>query len=578
MRCWAVGLPGSPHGSFGEPHRSLPVIPNSPELPNRTPLPIGEWPSRTTARPPCVVFEDDHLLVVNKPPGWNTHSPAPYAGEGIHEWLKHREPRWARLAIVHRLDKDTSGLLVFGKSPAANRSLTEQFARRQVHKYYQLVCNRPVQQERFTVRTAIVRTGDRYSAQPPGSGGDLAETHFRVIRRDHAGTWIEAEPVTGRTHQIRVHAAFVQLPILGDPLYGGGPASRLHLHATRLRLAHPQTGEALTWEVPPDFSRPPGTALRSAIVPSGETDAIRWIHGSADGLPGVYLEQLGDWWVNEGENGDECAVRMNAIRAAIPSTPRGIYFKQLRRQVRQATVPEASPRRMEGEEAPARFGVRENGLRFELSFTEGYSTGLFLDQRDNRRRLLTRHVASEFPLPAGADAGDGILNCFSYTCGFSVCAAAGGYRTTSLDLSRKYLDWGRRNFTLNGLDPGAHDFIYGDVFDWLQRLAKKPRRFSVILLDPPTFSRSREHGDFRAEADYASLVSLALPLLGPGGVILSSTNAARLSPDRFITQVRSAIATSGRRIVQEHYAPQPPDFPVTREEPAHLKTLWTRVA
>jgi 23S rRNA (cytosine1962-C5)-methyltransferase len=171
-----------------------------------------------------------------------------------------------------------------------------------------------------------------------------------------------------------------------------------------------------------------------------------------------------------------------------------------------------------------------------------------------------------------------VLNCFAYTCGFSVCAALGGARTTSLDLSRKYLDWGRRNFACNGLDPAAHDFIYGDVFDWLRRLTKQSRRFAVIILDPPTFSRSPGRGDFRAEVDYGRLVGLALPLLQPGGVLLAAANTARLEPAAFVGQVHAAIAGAGRRIVQQHYVPQPPDFPVTRDEPAYLKTLWLRVA
>src|SRR5262245_50651528 len=76
---------------------------------------------------PCVIFEDEDLLVVNKPAGMNTHAPSPYAGEGIYDWLRHREPRWATLATIHRLDKETSGVIVFSKNQAANRSLTTQF-------------------------------------------------------------------------------------------------------------------------------------------------------------------------------------------------------------------------------------------------------------------------------------------------------------------------------------------------------------------------------------------------------------------------------------------------------------------
>src|SRR5271154_1821107 len=89
-----------------------------------------------------IVFENEHLLVVNKPAGWNTHAPAPYAGEGLYEWLKNRHPRWSDLAIIHRLDKETSGLMVFGKTTEANRSLTQQFDGRRVAKKYVLLTDR----------------------------------------------------------------------------------------------------------------------------------------------------------------------------------------------------------------------------------------------------------------------------------------------------------------------------------------------------------------------------------------------------------------------------------------------------
>src|SRR5229473_1470454 len=85
-----------------------------------------------------ILFEDEHLLVVNKPAGMNTHAPSPFAGEGIYDWLKHRQERWATLAIIHRLDKETSGVLVFGKTPAANRSLTGQFTQHTIRKQYRL--------------------------------------------------------------------------------------------------------------------------------------------------------------------------------------------------------------------------------------------------------------------------------------------------------------------------------------------------------------------------------------------------------------------------------------------------------
>ena len=527
--------------------------------------------------PPCVIHEDADLLVVHKPPGWNTHAPSPHAGEGIYEWLRHREPRWASLAIVHRLDKDTSGLLVFARTPRANRSLTAQFAGRLVRKRYQCVTDRRPQRDVFSVRSGIVRSGGHYEIAAPGARDAApAETRFRVLRTEGGRVWLEAVPLTGRTHQIRVHAASEGVPILGDRLYGGTPAARLHLHAWGLALDHPGTGRPVSWEVAPAFDRAPAEALRAAMVAPGQTTARRTLHGAADGVPGFTVERLGDWILVEGEG--EVPQTLPGILRPHVAGAAGIYFKARRRLVRGTAPGEVSPRFLEGIPAPTRFEVRENGLRFELSLAEGYSTGLFLDQRDNRRRLQVGQVAAGFPLrPSAGVPEPRFLNTFAYTCAFSVAAAVGGWRTTSLDLSRKYLDWGRRNFELNGLDAGGHEFIHGDVFDWLHRFQRRSRRFDVVMLDPPTFSRSREHGDFRAESDYGALVAQVLPVLAPGGVLFASTNAGRMPPDRFLEGIRGAIASGGRRVTQQHYAPQPPDFPITREEPAHLKTVWIRL-
>ena len=99
----------------------------------------------------------------------------------------------------------------------------------------------------------------------------------------------------------------------------------------------------------------------------------------------------------------------------------------------------------------------------------------------------------------------------------------------------------------------------------------------MIILDPPTFSRSRESGVFRAETDYGALTAAALPLLKPGGILLASTNAAALAPEDFLEAVTGAISRAGRTVLRRQYAPQPPDFPIERLEPAHLKTVWLRV-
>ena len=539
-----------------------------------------------------ILFEDEHLLAIHKPAGWNTHAPAPFAGEGVYEWLKHREPRWARLAIIHRLDKETSGVLVFGKTPEANRSLTAQFTAREVRKKYLLLTDRAVAQEKFTAVSTVLRAGEKYVSRPLLVGGERAETRFRVVSAEANRTLLEAEPVTGRTHQIRVHAAEHGFPILGDTLYGGTEAERVFLHAAELSLLHPVTNEALTFHAPPDWSA--DRRVRASVIEPALTSAFRLIHGTADGWPGMYVERLGEFLLVQTPGELSEPERAQAESLAQSHSARGVYHKRLNRNVRRADAGESSPQLISGEAAPERFTIRENGLSFEMSFSEGYSVGLFLDQRDNRRRLLVNHIAAEFgawsaehrsalgrATTAKAEQCSAlqpeVLNTFAYTCGFSVAAAKAGARVTSLDLSKKYLEWGKRNFALNALDPAQHDFIYGDTFDWMRRLAKKGRAFDAIILDPPTFSQSKESGTWQAEKDYGKLVTAALPLLKPQGVLFASTNAAKLEPEKFLAMIEEAVVKARRKILQQHYVPQPPDFPITRDEPAHLKTVWLRV-
>lgn len=502
--------------------------------------------------------EDEDLLVIGKPAGWNTHAPGPYANEGVYDWLKNREARWGRLAIVHRLDKETSGLLVFGKTPLANRDLSRQFEGRLVRKKYLFLTASRSGRREFTARGGLKRAGEKYVTA--ARGGDFAETHFRRVEAQDGKELWEAEPRTGRTHQIRVQAAEHGLPILGDALYGGEPAARVCLHAAELGFTHPASGKPLTFCEAPDFSIPTYKSLRQALIEPQETNAFRLVHGAADGWPGLYVDKLGEYLLaaSERELTSEETVFLRGISA------RAVFFKRLERQPAGG-----SPRLLWGEAKG--ISLRENGISYEIRMSEGYSVGLFLDQRDNRRRLLTGQIAAGFDFAPPKD----VLNTFAYTCSFSVCAAARGARTASVDLSRKYLDWGRENFRVNNLKADEHEFLTGDVFDWLKRLGRKKRVFDLVILDPPTFSRSKESGVFQAGKDYGRLAEAAMTLVKPGGLLFASTNAATYPPAQFLEDVAKAAVK--RRIWQEHYSPQPPDFPIHRLEPAYLKTIWLRL-
>jgi 23S rRNA (cytosine1962-C5)-methyltransferase len=532
----------------------------------------------------CIQFEDDHLLVVNKPSGWNSHAASAAGVDGIYDWLRNREPRWSRLALVHRLDKETSGLMVFGKTREANQGLSRQFEGRTVRKFYRFLTDRRVGFERRTVKSAIVRAGERYRVAPPHAGAPEGETHLECLGMQ--GQWVawRARPVTGLTHQVRVHAAEAGVPVLGDGLYGGLPIGpgvpRLCLHAERLELVHPVTGMPLEFEAEPDFSAGGPWDLREAMLEPGQTDIYRLLHGGVDGRPGQVVERYGDWllWQLEDAGAEFAGADLEVVVGwAKRLGCRGVYGQTLHRRLQGKGREELAPRRVWGEAAPECWRARENGVHYEIRFGEGYSVGLFPDQRDNRRRVLVNHVAPGFLIREGGLAGGRVLNLFAYTCGFSVCAALAGAETTSVDLSRRPLDWGRENFEANGLDPGSHHFIAGDAMEWVRRLQRQGRSYDLVIVDPPTFSRSRKGKVFQVERHLGALVEEIVPVVAPGGTLFVSTNAAGLAAEVFAAEMQAAVGRADRRIRIEHPCTQSPDFPTGRQQPAHLKARWVQL-
>jgi len=175
-----------------------------------------------------------------------------------------------------------------------------------------------------------------------------------------------------------------------------------------------------------------------------------------------------------------------------------------------------------GKELPGNFVVTENGIKFNISFLEGGGTGLFLDQRDNRKKIQAIAKSKE------------ILNCFCYTSSFSIYAKIGGAtRTTNIDLSKKATEWSKKNFLVNQLDVNDHEFIVGDVWEWLRRFQKNGRTFDVIIIDPPSFSTSKT-SVFTAEKDIPCLIGAGLNILREDGILAFSTNIAKMNFSKFL--------------------------------------------
>jgi 23S rRNA (cytosine1962-C5)-methyltransferase len=191
--------------------------------------------------------------------------------------------------------------------------------------------------------------------------------------------------------------------------------------------------------------------------------------------------------------------------------------------------------------------VVETQLKFGIDFGGGYSVGLFVDQRENRR--FVRQTKPKR-----------VLNCFAYTCSFSVAAASVGAKTVNVDLSKKSLERGRQNFGLNELSTDGHQFVADDVRPVLRRLARRGEKFDMIILDPPTFSRAKGGAAFHVEKDFEDLIVAALEVADHGARVLLSTNCETLNEQALERMARYCLKlTRGSGAVQRQ--PQPADFP-----------------
>lgn len=296
---------------------------------------------------------------------------------------------------------------------------------------------------------------------------------------------------------------------------------------------------------------------RRAPVRTQATSAYRWLFGEGDGLPGLTVDLYDDFAVVV-PYAESVEVLLpwlvEALRAVVPL--KGIVLRG-RRSVGAEEDGERLAPRIEplwGRLPPRDLIVQEHGLRFRANLYEGQKTGLYLDQRENRRSLET------------LSAGRTVLNCFAYSGGFSLYAARGGAsHITSVDLAGEALLDAAENFRLNGFDPDQHEFIEADVFDLLATFAQQRRRFDLVVLDPPSLARNKQslHAALRA---YARLNTLAAQVVAPGGLLVSSSCTSQVSVDALRDVLAQAGAAANRRLLVLHEAGQPVDHPV----PAHF--------
>jgi len=306
-------------------------------------------------------------------------------------------------------------------------------------------------------------------------------------------------------------------------------------------------------------------ALRRDHADLSESTACRVVNGEGDGLPGLTVERYGEHLMVQLYTG-AWKPHLPLVTAALEQvfSPAGIYEKFRPQKTRELAAEGKSKkysRLLAGVPAPGRVRVRENGLDFLVTLEEELNTGLFLDQRGNRRDLMARC------------RGKRVLNLFSYTGAFSVAAAAAGAAAvTSVDASAYYLDWAKENFAANRLNPKKHEFIEGDCLTVLKEMSRRGRVFDILLMDPPSFSTTRK-SRFTTRGGTSELVEAALPLLVPGGLLITSSNHQKVDLADYLKELRRAALQAGSELRVIRTAGQPEDFPfpVTFPEGRYLK-------
>ncbi len=307
--------------------------------------------------------------------------------------------------------------------------------------------------------------------------------------------------------------------------------------------------------------------LRRDHLDLADTTAYRLVNGEGDSLPGLTVDCYGEYLMVQ--------LYAPAWRPHLPLVTRalqellqpvGIYEKLRPQQTRELEAVSDSKRYgklLAGAAAPDRLLVTENGLNFIVSLEQGLNSGLFLDQRANRRDLMTR------------TAGKRVLNLFAYTGAFSVAAAASGATlVTSVDASPGYTDWNRANFGANRLNPKRHEFIVGDCLAVMAELGRQGKRYDIVLMDPPSFSTTAK-SRFTTRGGTADLVAAALPLLPAGRLLIASSNHQKVDVADYLKELRRGALQAGSDLRVIGLQGQPGDFPypVTFPEGRYLKYL-----
>mgnify|MGYP000064609118 CR=1 FL=1 len=305
---------------------------------------------------------------------------------------------------------------------------------------------------------------------------------------------------------------------------------------------------------------------RKDFYTDDSTTTFRVFNGEGDGVGGITIDYYDGYyvitWYSLGiyEFRDEI---LEALKSSVEY--KGIYQKK--RFDSKGKYLDDSEDFLFGEKAPEPLIVKENGANFAVYLDDGAMVGVFLDQKDVRKTIRDKY-----------SNGKTVLNTFSYTGAFSIFAALGGSKkTTSVDLAKRSLPKTKEQFEVNSIDVESQDIIVEDVFNYFKYAVRKGLLFDMVVLDPPSFARSKKH-TFSASKDYVNLLKEAIQITNKNGIIVASTNSANFSMMTFRDFIKKAFKElNGRFHVEESYS-LPKDFRVNPKfkEGDYLKVVFVK--
>ena len=511
-----------------------------------------------------LLYSDNKWLVVYKPADISTHA-ANEGDLGIAEWMElHHD---IRVYICSRLDKGTSGVLIFALDPEASAIAENIHENNLSKKTYNFLSDRkPPGQKSWKCRKNL--------------DGKECETSFELEREGNGYFLYRAEISRGRKHQIRRHASLSGLPVLGDDKYGGTSFPRLCLHCGE--ISWPALPKKVAVKLPQSFEwLLAGKDLMpvDAIVAYERrldwllsiTNAFRLIHrGEVRNLD--FAIDIFDSWIcvtgfDENLSSEKLRKKIAPILDYFSKifTFRGGVVRTNRRNPHQNKL--FSDIVSWGELPPDKFLVREHGLSFEVTFNESKHVGLFLDQRDSRRRI--GKISHE----------KRVANLFSFTCSFSVVSVKSGAEVVfSVDLAFGTLKKGKSNFSHNHLaESGRGKFIKENVQKWLARQIRKKKdnpeafdKWDLIICDPPVFASAGKKRSFSVEKEWPGLANNIREILSDKGTALFVNNHRGGSEKYYFEELAKCFS----RVIRL----RPPfDFPELKDSPAHVRIYWCEV-